>query len=68
LGDEQALDDSAGVVEGGGLESTGAMELLNFLETGFDIAIHEEDMIAENLDSVDRICALIATRTNGRWA
>jgi acyl carrier protein len=44
------------------------MELLNFLETGFDIAIHEEDMIAENLDSVDRICALIATRTNGRWA
>jgi acyl carrier protein len=68
LGDGIALGDSASLVDGGVLDSTGVVELVSFLETRFDIAIPEKDMSAENLDSVDRICALVATRTSGRWA
>lgn len=64
LGDGNALGDSVSLVEGGVLDSTGVMELVSFLETRFDIAIGEEDMIADNLDSVDRICTLVATRAN----
>lgn len=60
LGATFDLDDSASLVESGVLDSTGVTELVAFLEQTFSINIQEEDMVAENLDSVERICFFIA--------
>jgi acyl carrier protein len=60
LGSESDLSDSGSLVESGILDSTGVIELIAFLEHTFEIAVPEEGMTAENLDSVDRICSLVA--------
>ena len=63
LGDGAALDDSASLVDSGIVDSTGVIELASFLEQRFSITIEEEDLVAENLDSVDRICLLVENRS-----
>lgn len=59
LGDDQNLTDTASLLDTGVLDSTGAMELVAFLEETFGVSIGDSEIIADNLDSVDRICALI---------
>jgi len=59
LGDDRNFTDAASLLDTGVLDSTGAMELVAFLEDSFGISIGDNEIIADNLDSVDRICALI---------
>lgn len=59
LGAAQDLDDTVSLLECGILDSTGAMELVGFLEDVFMVEIADKEIIPDNLDSVDRICALI---------
>jgi acyl carrier protein len=44
------------------IDSTGVLELVHFLEGKFSISVPDEDVIAENLDSVNHITAYIAKR------
>jgi acyl carrier protein len=41
------------------LDSTGILEVIYFLEDDFGIKIEDEEMIPENLDSVDNILAFL---------
>lgn len=59
LGDGSNFTDAASLLDTGILDSTGAMELVAFLEETFGISIGDSEIIADNLDSVDRIGALI---------
>lgn len=59
LGDDSGFSDSASLLDTGILDSTGAMELVAFLEETFGISVADHEITAENLDSADRICALI---------
>jgi acyl carrier protein len=59
LGTTAELDDSASLLNAGILDSTGTMELIAFLEGQFGLTIFDSDIIADNLDSVDRICAFV---------
>lgn len=59
LGIDQDLGDANSLLECGILDSTGAMELVGFLEEEFAINIADKEITPDNLDSVDRICALI---------
>ncbi len=65
LGTSGDLDESASLLEAGILDSTGAMELVAFLEQEFGIRIIDTEIIADNLDSIDRICALVARKRAG---
>lgn len=37
------------------IDSTGFIELVTFLEESFGIKVEEEDMVPENLDSLERV-------------
>ena len=62
LGLTNDLDDGMSLLEAGILDSTGAMEMVAFLEEEFAIVMDDEDIVADNLDSIDRICAFVARK------
>jgi acyl carrier protein len=64
LGASDELDDSTELMEAGILDSTGVMELVAFLETTFEVAIAEEEIIPENLNSINHICSFIARKVS----
>ena len=59
LGTTEKLDDSASLLDAGILDSTGTMELVAYLEDEFGLTVFDSDIVADNLDTVDRICAFI---------
>lgn len=44
------------------LDSTGMLEVIYFLEDEFGIKVQDEEMIPDNLDSVNRISAFLARK------
>jgi acyl carrier protein len=59
-GAEQLSDDDP--LLGRVIDSTGVLELVNFLERRFSITMPDEDVIAENLDSIKSITAYVAKK------
>ena len=57
--DPSKLADGASLLGQGLMDSTGVLELISFLERELAITLADEEMVPENLDSVDRICAFI---------
>ena len=57
--DQSALNSEDSLLEKGVLDSTGILEVIYFLEETFEIKIDDEEMIPENLDSVNNIVAFI---------
>ena len=60
--DQSALNDSDSFMEQGIIDSTGIMEVVFFLEEEFDIQVQDEEMIPENLDSLDNLVAFVEKR------
>jgi len=60
--DDTLLGNDDSLLQKGIVDSTGMMELINFIEDGFGIRIAEEEMIPENLDSVRAIVAFVTAR------
>lgn len=44
------------------VDSTGMLEVILFIEERFGVTIRDEEMIPENLDSIDRLVAFIKSR------
>lgn len=63
LGVGDHLEDSTQLMEAGILDSTGVMELVTFIETSFRIVISEEEIIPENLNSLDNISTFVAQKS-----
>ena len=61
--DSSALKDDDSFLEKGVLDSTGILEVIYFLEEGFGFKITDEEMIPENLDSVNNIVSFIERKT-----
>jgi acyl carrier protein len=60
LGDDPSqLAGSTSLIEAGVIDSTGVLELVGFLEEAFDIRIADEDLVPENLDSIDNIVGFV---------
>ena len=57
--DQSKLADGASLLGQGVMDSTGVLELISFLEREFGITLADEEMVPENLDSVERICAFV---------
>lgn len=53
FGDDESLLDS------GIIDSTGVLELVSFIEEEFDIEVKDEELIPENLDSLDKLASYI---------
>jgi len=59
LGDGELLKDDTSFMEQGILDSTGILELIMFLEESFGIKIEDDELMPENLDSLERIAAFL---------
>lgn len=62
--DQSLLNNADSFLNKGILDSTGILEMIYFLEEDFDIKIQDEEMIPENLDSVNNILAFIERKAN----
>jgi len=60
--DPQALTDEASLLEQGIIDSTGVLEVIGFLEDSFGIAIQDDEILPDNLDSIARIVAYIGRK------
>jgi acyl carrier protein len=49
-------------MEKGILDSTGVLELIAFLEQQFGVTVQDEELVPENLDSVDRVVAFVGRK------
>ena len=52
FGSDDGLTDETSFLDEGIIDSTGILELVNFLEEEFEIAVDDEELIPENLDSI----------------
>lgn len=65
--DDSALDDEESLLEQGIIDSTGALEIANYLEETFDIKIRDDEMLPENLDSIASISRFILRKAGDRY-
>jgi len=54
-----APQDDDSLVEGGVIDSTGVMELIEFLEAQFGIEVADEDTVPSNLDTVGNLTRFV---------
>ena len=55
FGEANGLKDDTSFLEEGIIDSTGILELVTFLEDEFSITVDDEELIPENLDSIDNV-------------
>ena len=53
------LTDEASLLEHGIIDSTGVLELVSFLEEGYQLKIDDEELIPENLDSIGNLARFV---------
>jgi acyl carrier protein len=53
------LADDASFLENGVIDSTGVLELIGYLETRFGITVEDEELVPENLDSVNGLLRFV---------
>jgi acyl carrier protein len=61
-GDESELTDDESFLESGLIDSTGVLELIQFIEESFGVELGDEEMIPENLDSIDRVVRFVSSK------
>lgn len=59
---EEDLQDDASFLEQGIIDSTGVLELVEWLENEFGFTVDDEELIPENLDSVNSLTAFISRK------
>ena len=57
---DQGIDKDESLLESGTVDSTGMLEVVLFLEENFKIKVKDDEMVPDNLDSVNRITGYIA--------
>ena len=57
--DPDSLKDDSSFLEEGVIDSTGVLELVGFLEENYGIKVEDEELIPENLDAIQNICAYL---------
>lgn len=62
LGDDDGFATDVSLLDSGIVDSTGVMEVVAFLEESFGIVVDDDELVAENLDSVERLAAFVARK------
>ncbi len=68
LGTDSGFDNGESLLESGVIDSTGIMHVVAFLEDRFAIAVDDEDMVTDNLESVNCIAAFVERKQSLRTA
>lgn len=59
FGKDEGLKDDTSFLENGIIDSTGILELVNFLDDEFSISVEDEELIPENLDSIKNVTSYL---------
>ncbi len=60
FGDESdPFEDGDSFMQKGVIDSTGVLELVSFLEENYGVTVDDEEMIPDNLDSLDNLVAFV---------
>lgn len=62
--DESSLGNDDSFLEQGIIDSTGVLELVEWLEETFSLKVQDEELVPENLDSVNKLSAFITQKTS----
>ena len=62
FGEEGKLGNDDSFLETGIIDSTGVLELVRFLEATFGIKVADEELIPDNLDSINKIVVFLQTK------
>lgn len=60
--DDSELNNDDSFLEKGILDSTGILEIINLIEETFNFKVEDNEMIPENLDSVNNIVAYVGRK------
>jgi acyl carrier protein len=60
--DDDELEPDTSLIDSGIIDSTGVVEIVSYLEDTFGIELADEDLVAENLDSVSRLARFVETK------
>ena len=62
FGEGDDLKEDTSFLEEGIVDSTGILELVDFLEEEFEITIDDEELVPENLDSLNNVTAYVGKK------
>ncbi len=62
FGENEGLKDDASFLDEGIIDSTGILELVSFLEEELSITVEDEELLPENLDSVNNVVAYVGRK------
>ncbi|MBD3344247.1 MAG: acyl carrier protein [Chitinivibrionales bacterium] len=64
FGDDSKLQNDTSFLESGIIDSTGILEVITFLEETYDIKVEDEEMLPENLDSLNNISTFVTKKSS----
>lgn len=59
-----ALDDDTSFLENGIIDSTGILELINYIQDEFKFKVNDDEMLPDNLDSLNNIARYVGRKTS----
>ena len=62
---EDELGNDASFLDEGIIDSTGILELVSFIEETYGIHVEDDELIPENLDSVNNVISFIEKKLRG---
>jgi acyl carrier protein len=68
VADPTQLADDASLLDAGIVDSTGVLEVVQFLENEFGLTVQDDEIVPENVDSIARIAAFIDRKANAKAA
>lgn len=68
FGDGEALKDDTSFMEEGIIDSTGILELVFFLEETFGFSVEDDELVPDNMDSLESIAGFIDRKLNASSA
>lgn len=57
--DADELADEGSLLDLGIIDSTGVLELVGFLEETYDISVEDEELVPDNLDTVNNLVSFV---------
>jgi acyl carrier protein len=62
FGDENGVKDDSSFLDEGIIDSTGILEMVSYLEAEFSITVDDEELVPENLDSINNVVAYLGKK------
>lgn len=59
---KRVLGDDESLLGSGTVDSTGILELISFLEENFNVKFKDQELVADNFDSITKIASFVGSK------